>query len=111
MINCYPFWEGSAVENSLDDLRKMYAVTGENALNKKIIITETGWPSMGDKVHQAEPSTANARKYFLQTQDWAQKEAVDLFYFSSFDETWKIKEEGSVGARWGIWDKDENLKY
>lgn len=111
MINCYPFWEGSDVENALDDLRKMHAITSEKSLNKKIIITETGWPSMGDKVQQAEPSVSNARKYFLQTQDWAEKEAVDLFYFSSFDETWKIKEEGSVGARWGIWDKDENLKY
>jgi glycoside/pentoside/hexuronide:cation symporter, GPH family len=111
IINCYPFWEGSRIENALDDLRKMYTLTLENSGNKKIIIGETGWPSMGDRVNGAEPSTANARKYFLQTQDWAQKEKVDLFYFSSFDETWKIKDEGAVGARWGIWDKDEILKY
>lgn len=111
IINCYPFWEGSTIENALDDLRKMHALTQQNSGNKKIIIGETGWPSMGENVNGAKPSTANARKYFLQTQDWAEKEAVDLFYFSSFDETWKIKEEGAVGARWGLWDKNENLKY
>ncbi len=111
MINCYPFWEGSAIGNALTDLRKMYALTRSYAGNKKIIITETGWPSMGEKVNEAEPSVNNARIYFMQVKEWAEKEGVDLFYFSSFDESWKIKDEGTVGARWGIWDKDEQLKY
>jgi len=111
MINCYPFWEGSNIENALVDLRKMYELTKNSSSGKKIVISETGWPSMGDKVYQAEPTVPNSRKYFLQTQDWAQKEDVEVFYFSSFDETWKVKDEGTVGARWGIWDKDEKLKY
>jgi glucan 1,3-beta-glucosidase len=34
-----------------------------------------------------------------------------VFYFSSFDEAWKIGDEGDVGAYWGVYDKDENLKY
>lgn len=111
MINCYPFWEGSNIENSLNDLRKMFTLTGQISGDKKIIITETGWPSMGENVNQAVPSVNNARKYFIQIQEWAEKESIELFYFSSFDETWKIKDEGIVGARWGIWDKDETLKY
>jgi exo-beta-1,3-glucanase (GH17 family) len=28
-----------------------------------------------------------------------------------FDESWKVGAEGDVGAYWGIWDKDENLKF
>lgn len=111
LVNCYPFWEGSPIENSLDDLRRMYAIAQKISQGKQVIITETGWPGKGDKVNEAEPSAANAQKYFLQTQEWAQKEGVELFYFSSFDETWKVKEEGELGARWGIWDKDDNLKY
>lgn len=111
LVNCYPFWEGSPIEHALDDLRKMFALTKKIAASKRIIITETGWPSQGSKISQAEPSVINAQKYFLQTQEWSQKEGVELFYFSSFDETWKMREEGELGARWGIWDKDENLKY
>ena len=33
------------------------------------------------------------------------------FYFSSFDESWKVGSEGDVGAFWGLWDKDEKLKF
>jgi glycoside/pentoside/hexuronide:cation symporter, GPH family len=111
LVNCYPFWEGSSIENSVDDLRRMYALTQKVAANKPIIITETGWPSKGGRVNLAEPSVLNAQKYFLQTQEWAEKQGIEMFYFSSFDESWKVKEEGELGARWGIWDKDENLKY
>ena len=28
-----------------------------------------------------------------------------------FDESWKIGAEGDVGAYWGLWDKNEKLKY
>jgi hypothetical protein len=27
------------------------------------------------------------------------------------NESWKIRQEGEVGAGWGIWDKNENLKF
>ena len=44
-------------------------------------------------------------------KDWAEEDGVEIFYFSSFDETWKVDAEGDVGAYWGLWDKDGNLKY
>ena len=36
---------------------------------------------------------------------------IDLFYFAAFDESWKTDDEGDVGAFWGLWDNDGNLKY
>ena len=36
---------------------------------------------------------------------------IETFYFSSFDESWKVGPEGEVGAHWGIWDKHEELKW
>jgi GPH family glycoside/pentoside/hexuronide:cation symporter len=50
-------------------------------------------------------------KYFVNVANWAKDKGVDTFYFSSFDESWKVRQEGDVGARWGLWDKNENLKY
>ncbi|MDO1502497.1 MFS transporter [Winogradskyella maritima] len=111
LVNCYPFWEGSAVDDALVNLRQMYALTELIADGKEIIITETGWPSEGQTVGNAKPSKLNAMKYFVQTQDWATKTNIPLFYFSSFDESWKVQQEGEVGARWGLWNKDEKLKY
>jgi GPH family glycoside/pentoside/hexuronide:cation symporter len=109
--NCYPFWEGSSFEDSLTDLRQMYTITKHGAKDKKVIISETGWPSQGQTVKGAQPNRLNAMKYFIQTQEWARNEDIEMFYFSSFDETWKVSVEGEVGARWGIWDKDEKPKY
>jgi exo-beta-1,3-glucanase (GH17 family) len=76
-----------------------------------VIITETGWPNQGEIFHGAKPSQENAIRYFLNTQQWGQTDNIDIFYFSSFDESWKVGAEGDVGAFWGLWDKDEQLKY
>ena len=78
---------------------------------KPVIITETGWPSEGENFKGAQPSKENAMKYFVNTQLWSKQDDVDIFYFTSFDESWKVGTEGDVGAFWGIWDKDENIKY
>ncbi|AOW16024.1 glycosyl hydrolase [Polaribacter vadi] len=111
LTNCYPFWEGASIEDSLFQLRQIHAITQKIANGKEIIITETGWPSQGETVQKANPTKLNAMKYFIETQEWAQKENITLFHFSSFDESWKVKIEGELGARWGIWDKDEKMKY
>jgi glucan 1,3-beta-glucosidase len=42
---------------------------------------------------------------------WVKEEGIELYYFSSFDETWKIDAEGDVGAYWGLWDKNGIYKY
>lgn len=111
LANCYPFWEGADNEFALNYLNRMMEVTRLSSNGKKVIITETGWPSKGENIEAAAPSHLNAMKYFIAVQDWAKNHEIELFYFSSFDESWKIKQEGEVGAGWGIWDKNENLKF
>ena len=78
---------------------------------KKVIITETGWPSEGGSEGGAVSSAVNAMKYFINTQVWASKNNIESFYFSSFDESWKVGAEGDVGAYWGLWGKNEHLKF
>lgn len=111
LANCYPFWEGCSIEQSSTYLKQMYAVTQKVSDGKPVIITETGWPNQGDHTKSAHPSESNAMKYFINTANWAQQNEVPLFYFSSFDESWKVHHEGDVGARWGLWDKNEQLKF
>jgi len=110
LANCYPFWEGADNIYALSYLNRMVEMTQQVAKGKKVIVTETGWPSIGENVEAAQPSSANAMKYFVAAQEWAKNKNIELFYFSSFDESWKTKQEGKVGAGWGIWDKNENLK-
>lgn len=111
LCNCYPYWEGASFEHSLEYMKQMYYQAKDAGNGKKVIITETGWPSKGEGLKGAIPSHQNALDYFINTQLWSADDDVPVFYFSSFDESWKVGAEGTVGAHWGIWDKNEKLKF
>lgn len=111
LANCYPFWEGCDQDYSLLYMKDMYNRAMKAGNGKKVIITETGWPNKGTSLEGAFPSDINAIKYFINTQKWSQEEDIEIFYFSSFDESWKVGSEGDVGAYWGLWDKYGQLKF
>ena len=109
--NCYPFWEGADIGWAAHYLKRMHALVQAAGGEKPVIVAETGWPGQGQPVGEAVPSPENAMRYFVDVQQWARREGVKLFYFSSFDEPWKLQQEGEVGTQWGLWDKDERPKY
>jgi exo-beta-1,3-glucanase (GH17 family) len=111
LANCYPFWESCHIDYSLVYMKQMYQQAVQAGKGKKVIITETGWPSQGKDHDGAEPSAENFMKYFINAQEWSRAEGIELFYFSSFDESWKVGPEGDVGAHWGLWDMHQNLKF
>jgi len=111
LANCYPYWEGCHIDYSLLYMKEMYNKAMRAANGKPVIISETGWPSQGTNFGAATPSDENFIKFFINTQKWSIEENIKIFYFSSFDESWKVGAEGDVGAYWGLWDKDENLKF
>lgn len=111
LANCYPFWEGCPIEYALLYMKDMYHQATVAGGGKKVIITETGWPSEGGGFEGSLASDRNFLKYFIDAQKWSSEESIEMFYFSSFDESWKVGNEGDVGAYWGIWDKNERLKF
>ena len=111
LANCYPFWEGCPAEHALLYMKDMYRRVSSVANGKRVIVSETGWPNIGTAEGAAVPSFENAVKYFIDTCRWSEEENIEIFYFSSFDESWKVGAEGDVGAYWGLWDKDGQPKY
>ena len=111
LANCYPYWEGCHIDYAFVYMKDMFHRAQKAGKGKRVIISEAGWPNEGQTFYGAEPSEENAMKYFINTQLWSQNDDIEVFYFSSFDESWKTGAEGDVGAYWGLWDKDENLKY
>lgn len=111
LANCYPFWEGCPADYALPYMKDMYQRALRVANGKPVIISETGWPNIGTATEGAVPSFENAIKYFIDTFQWAEEDNLEVFYFSSFDESWKVDAEGDVGAYWGLWDKDGKPKY
>ncbi len=111
MANCYPFWEGCPLDHAIAYMQSMHQRTVAVAKGKPVIISETGWPDKGSAFHGAVPSRAGAMRYFLDSCAWAEAAHIDLFYFSAFDEAWKVGAEGDVGAYWGLWDADGQPKF
>jgi glycoside/pentoside/hexuronide:cation symporter, GPH family len=111
LANCYPFWEGADIDVAAQYLRRMHGLVKAAGGDKPVIVTETGWPGHGQAVAAAVPSAAHAMRYFIDVQQWGRGEGIKLFYFTSFDEPWKLAQEGEVGTQWGLWDKDEQAKY
>ena len=111
LTNCYPYWEGCPIEYSLPHMQSMFESAKNAGQGKRVIITETGWPSEGGSLKGAVASAENAMRYFIDTQNWSNQNGIENFYFASFDESWKVGPEGDVGPYWGIWDKNENLKF
>ena len=50
-------------------------------------------------------------RYFVDTLSWSRAAGLDVFWFSAFDEAWKVGAEGDVGAYWGLWDQDGRSKF
>lgn len=111
LTNLYPYWEGCPIEYALGHMQAMYGQVVDAANGKPIIITETGWPSQGGSLKGAVAGDMAAMKYFIDTINWTKQNDIPIFYFSSFDESWKTGDEGDVGAYWGLWDKNEHLKF
>lgn len=111
LANLYPYWEGCPIEYALGHMQAMYGQVVDAAQGKPIIVTETGWPSEGGNLKSAIAGKEAAMKYFIDAINWTKENDIPIFYFSSFDESWKTGDEGDVGAYWGLWDKNENLKF
>jgi exo-beta-1,3-glucanase (GH17 family) len=111
LANCYPFWEGCPAEHALLYMKDMYRRASRAAGGKPVIVSETGWPNTGSPTGGAVPSFENAVRYLVNTFRWAEEDGIEVFYFSAFDEAWKVAAEGDVGAYWGLWDKDGTPKY
>ena len=111
LTNCYPFWEGCPLDQAIAYMQSMVRRTQAVAGGKPVIISETGWPDKGTAFHGAVPSKAAAMRYFVETNAWARRDGVEVFYFAAFDEAWKVGAEGDVGPYWGLWDKDGAPKY
>jgi glucan 1,3-beta-glucosidase len=103
-VNCYPFWEKIGLQEASGYAKEMVRRVTLESQGKPVIIAETGWPTAGTNVGAAVPSLRNMALYALNVLAWTDAEEIPLFWFSAFDEAWKVGPEGDCGAYWGLWD-------
>lgn len=108
-----PYWLGKRVEFANDDISASYRKLKAQPeyKNKPILIAEVGWPSRGREIAQAQASDADEGKFLRRYFALAQKEHFDYFVMEAFDQPWKMKQEGAVGAYWGVFNADRQPKF
>jgi exo-beta-1,3-glucanase (GH17 family)/cellulose synthase/poly-beta-1,6-N-acetylglucosamine synthase-like glycosyltransferase len=110
-VHLFPYWEGVDVESAVDFcFRELKAV--QDAYPKKpVIIGEVGWPSEGRIRAGAVASVSNEALFLRQFLARAEKEGERYYIMEAFDQPWKARDEGAVGAYWGIYDINRRPKF
>ena len=110
MANCYPFWGKASIEEAEANFTESIATLSDVSRGKEIVISETGWPTQGLSWGNADPGEEEAARYYAMVRAWSLRTGVNVLYFSSVDEPWKVREEREVGAHWGFFNTDFTLK-
>jgi exo-beta-1,3-glucanase (GH17 family) len=112
-IHVLPYWEDEPVAVAdapahllaqIERIRKAFP-------GKPILVGETGWPTEGRSRGPAQASTLAAAHYVRALPALAAQHGFDYNLVEAYDQTWKARLEGTVGARWGLFDAERRQKY
>lgn len=110
-VHLLPYWEGTPIEyaveaavSQVNELKKAYP-------GKPIVIGEVGWPSNGRQKGGAIASVSNEATFLRRFLARALEEGYIYYIMEAFDQPWKMEVEGAVGAYWGVYDVNRQLKF
>lgn len=120
-VHLLPYWEDEPIGLDRRDpdgtpriekhLREIFKKVQDRFPGKKIVIGETGWPSDGRMRGDARPGRVEQVRYFSIFRQLAEKEKFDYSIVEAFDQYWKARQEGTVGAEWGLLDAQRKDKF
>ncbi|MGD9879896.1 MAG: hypothetical protein AB7F22_20640 [Reyranella sp.] len=120
-IHILPYWEDEPIgldrreadgKSSIDKhIVDIYKKVQARFPNKPIVIGETGWPSDGRMRSDARPGRIEQVRYFSTFRGIADRERFDYNIVEAFDQNWKARQEGTVGAAWGLLDALRHDKF
>ena len=105
----YPVWGKIDIDKAMEFTEHIYDSLKSVIPNKKIIITEAGWPTYteGDLHVPKAGDEVKQNIYFNQLMKWSKENNVIVFNFASFDESWKGT--GTEG-HWGLFSENRKAK-
>ncbi len=121
LLNIYPYY-GEAQPGNIDGNMQWSYNNGMKQAEDfglGVIIGEIGWPTAtndGAATPTSRENVANAKINYEVTLKWINgdnflNQAYNTFWFSMFDEAWKVNEPKGVGPHWGLYDKNGNPKF
>ncbi len=112
-IHILPYWEDEpvSVEHAQQHLLANIDRIKQAFPGKPILVGETGWPTEGRSRGPAAADMLVAAEFARRLPALAAANGFDYNLVEAFDQTWKARQEGTVGARWGVYDSDRQQKY
>lgn len=105
-VNSHPFWDGGVdPSDSGSWLQKQISQLKSTCNNnKRILITESGWPTQGKSYGNCVPSKENQVKAIKSIVDSL---GEDVFVFTTYNDYWKDGGDYGVEKYWGIFGDPE----
>ncbi|HSW34146.1 MAG TPA: glycosyltransferase, partial [Steroidobacteraceae bacterium] len=110
-VHMLPYWEGVEVESAVGYVTDKMRRLEEAFPGKPIVIGEVGWPSDGRTRESAVASTSNQALFLRRFLNHARQQGYVYYVMEAFDQPWKERSEGQVGAYWGVYDADRQQKF
>ncbi|HOP18135.1 MAG TPA: glycosyltransferase, partial [Gammaproteobacteria bacterium] len=110
-VHLLPYWEGIPVDEAVDYVLDRYRALKQAYPDKRIVISEVGWPSNGRTRQGAVASRANQAKFLRRFLAAAERDKLVYYVMEAFDQPWKREIEGDVGSHWGVYDAEREPKF
>jgi hypothetical protein len=112
-IHILPYWEDEPVgiDGAAEHLVRIYKMIQQAFPGKPILIGEAGWPTRGRSRGPAVASMENGARYVRTLAKVSKQHGFDYNVVEAFDQPWKARMEGTVGANWGVVDSDRKVKF
>ncbi len=112
-IHLLPYWENdpAGVDTAADRILSAYREVAARFPGKPILVGEAGWPTAGRTRGPAVPGVVNKALFYNSFMRVAAAYGFDYNLIEAFDQSWKIKLEGTVGGKWGLYTADRQPKY
>jgi exo-beta-1,3-glucanase (GH17 family) len=110
-INIHPYWERQSIDDAVAFVLEKYLKVKQTYPDKRVVISEVGWPSAGNANVAAQPSIGNQERFVRELVAMARKHNIEFFFFEAIDEPWKTAEPNGVGPHWGLFDANRTPKH
>jgi exo-beta-1,3-glucanase (GH17 family) len=111
MIHVHPYWEALPIEHAAAHVVAVQIYVNTTYTGTAVIIGETGWPTCGATVGNAEPGVANQRRFVEELWKWSNLYGIRVVFFEAFDEPWKASPGREVEGCWGLYNADRTPKH
>lgn len=105
-VNCHPYFSGIEALTLGTWLQAQVAALKSHCNNgKDVLITESGWPTYGNTLGSAVPSTANQ---LLSIKGLGSTMGSQVIMFTTYNDYWKAPGPYNVEQNWGIYGDPDN---